>query len=182
MSGQGASAGRLEQRDVPPGLNVALLLQPGQRRRSEEDLREDRTPGSDGSVWRQGQSGHADVAANICHMEKKQSFNLRCISGVPTESIRISDKGARRNGHVPTRHLTISQNSQYPITPDHPAAMATSPTAAGNEGRLAFLSAFKLPHLFCNAQRSHDGGGGTPRLKSRSCRVFPRAHEQSFHI
>lgn len=43
VSGQVASAGRLEERDVPPGLEVALLLQPGQSSRSEEDLRKDRT-------------------------------------------------------------------------------------------------------------------------------------------
>lgn len=42
VSGQVASARRLEQRDVPPGLDVPLLLQPGQRPRPEEDLREDK--------------------------------------------------------------------------------------------------------------------------------------------
>lgn len=42
VSGQVASARRLEERDVPPGLKVALLLQPGQSSRPEEDLREDR--------------------------------------------------------------------------------------------------------------------------------------------
>lgn len=116
VPGQVPSAGRLEQRDVPPGLNVALLLQPGQCSCSEEDLREDRTSSSAISDWCWGQSGHNDAAANICHLGKKFSFNLRCISGVMTESICIYDKGARINGHVPTQHLTISQKSQYPIT------------------------------------------------------------------
>lgn len=45
VSGQVASARRLEERDVPPGLKVALLLQPGQDSRSEEDLGEDRASG-----------------------------------------------------------------------------------------------------------------------------------------
>lgn len=40
-SGQISPAGSLEQRDVPPGLNVPLLLQPGQSSRSEEHLQED---------------------------------------------------------------------------------------------------------------------------------------------
>lgn len=121
VSGQVASARRLEQRDVPPGLNVALLLQPGQSSRSEEDLREDRTPALARTKRTRLQ--------NICHLGEKQRFNLRRISGAPTESIRISDKGAQINGHVPSRHLTISQKSQYPITLEesiaHSAAMAT---------------------------------------------------------
>lgn len=43
VSGQVSPAGGLEQRDVPPGLDVPLLLQPGQRPRSEEHL-QDETP------------------------------------------------------------------------------------------------------------------------------------------
>ena len=42
LSGQVSPAGSLEQRDIPPGLNVSLLLQPGQSPRSEEHLREER--------------------------------------------------------------------------------------------------------------------------------------------
>lgn len=38
LSGQISPAGSLEQRDVPPGLNVTLLLQLGKSPRSEEDL------------------------------------------------------------------------------------------------------------------------------------------------
>lgn len=41
VPGQVSPAGGLEQRDVPPGLNVPLLLQPGQSPRSEEHLQEE---------------------------------------------------------------------------------------------------------------------------------------------
>lgn len=40
LSCQVSPAGSLEQRDVPPGLNIPLLLQPGKSPRSEEHLQE----------------------------------------------------------------------------------------------------------------------------------------------
>lgn len=77
MSGQVSPAGSLEQRDVPPGLNIPLLLQPGQSSCSEEHLPEEKGALKQSHTLilflKVGTHGHINTAENICQLWKNSS-------------------------------------------------------------------------------------------------------------